>query len=1805
MAFDIIGARKAGYSDDEIADHLAQKHSFDIQAARDSGYSSQEVLGHLISKSDVGSGEPSPAAPTKLPISKMGPNAANETVRPGAILSELDVNLTDTSDDADFLKGTQGAANLINAPQKEKAIPVYEQQDIIQAFDQAGRLKGVPTKLNRPLSEASAILDTEPKRGPLTFARDRMLQSHPKRSIDTRTFQEFDPSNEAAARQLEPLKGLIPDPLTGAIDSTEAIIAGIAENVATQATQYGAMTVGGIPLLLGGAGAEVIESLGHDELPSLTRIGERFREGADALTYKPLTDSGKRQVEATGQILTAIPRAVDALDSDDKFKANFPNFYATMQVAGEFAPWIAAGKMAKGPTGPKDRISKIGVKASQEDYNNLAKEYTDYVGAAEGTLEYDHAVGTINDMVKSVNGLSEGEVKAAVAKIKGMKTGNIGGDIETTAQEVASGKTTEVSKDVAGPDTKTGESIPKTPGRRSGLNVDAPDGETNAVVGEVVEGPRGETARTIPGVDVPDRLSKLAAKSQEGRATPGRWVIEEDTTAEEAKIADDSQPRKGKAKKAQVTGGTLEKAGETATEAGGEKAAVETGETVPVRGVDGGRGEGVRILRPAVRSGSDLVIGEPGSTHPDILEANPDIPEKAERGFAGPDGEFMTRDEAAGWLKENNPAVYDEWEKANPENDLHSQDLNKAVEKVDTPLRKYWKDKGLADKLSNNADKSGIQADHADAEKAHQDLAESLDGSSYAKYHEDMAAYHKKLASTKYLDRADDAIKNRDEESALKWLAKADEIDRAGMAPELRELPPEMRTTGIKNAVTEEERETIGKTPVEVQVRRSFGEAFDRGKAAVDEGRIDPRQLASRLADQPRALTAEESVALIYDRMRLQNDHAATMENIENAVKKDDKASELENRQRLAKIEDDINTNDEAARRTGYEQGLGLAARKMMIAEDYTLARSIQRARVAIGKELPAEIRAKIEDLTKQLNEAMAKSQAYEDKLAELEAQRKVQKVKNEADESPARKRREHRAESREELDTEFKALAGRLRAKLSKLNINFDPEDVTILGEMMRIRVLEGMNKAKDIVDDIYEELSDLEDVSKRDIQDAISNYGKSYKLSQDELQVELRELRRQMRLMSALDDVESGDLPEHSGLQRDPVSDEVRDLQRQIKDAMRESGLDATTNRSPEEKWKTALDSVKTRLKNDIHDLDQQIEAGKRTHKVKQPLEYDAEAKRLKALRDEKKALLDEIDAKSPKDQAALDAIHLKAYKTRTQKRIADLQRKLDTGDFEKSARRVLKMDPEAMRLKNEAEKVKEAINTEIRKQQLANRTTIERALDWSVKWRRAVILSGLQTVGKLTTAATMRQITTPLEEIMGAVLQYVPGIAQISAKAPREGGGMNVRAEAAAFRQWFEKQTWRDVKDVMKTGQGELDRLFGKKSDRPPELLEFFGRVHGSLKVTPKRAEFYRSLQKRTEFAMRQGLDMSDPTTQATITAEAYIDANRAIFMQDNAMVTSYRILINYLKLKGTGGKVAAATMQLLLPIVKIPTNFVAETTSYAAGGAKALGKVIAVKGIKNLKPEEADYVMRALKKQGIGLAMLAIGYFMAEAIGGYYQMGEKRKSGEVEAGGLRIFGINIPKWALHSPVLEVLQMGATLRRVQDHYADMNAKNDAKPESQRKPSKGSGTAAGVYAGARGVAGEIPFFEQPVRMGEALRTSETAGKWGAQLTESMIVPPDLRRVSKAMDKAGDQQIPREQNTLGQMLLGDIPGQRSNLPLDMVKVKRMQLDKLADIMENAPSYVVDELKPAFRKKFRAAKGLEPDERQRYLEILK
>jgi len=174
------------------------------------------------------------------------------------------------------------------------------------------------------------------------------------------------------------------------------------------------------------------------------------------------------------------------------------------------------------------------------------------------------------------------------------------------------------------------------------------------------------------------------------------------------------------------------------------------------------------------------------------------------------------------------------------------------------------------------------------------------------------------------------------------------------------------------------------------------------------------------------------------------------------------------------------------------------------------------------------------------------------------------------------------------------------------------------LIQELFYYKVQQGMREPIKIAESISEDLGSLYiRMSKREIMDIVSNYGVTTYPSQEEVDIAARQIRSVYRLMSALEDVRKGKVPLKTGYQRDAQTEQEHRLLKQIRYEMKIMGIDAASLKDQTERWKIALESVKTRLRNEIIDLTHFINTGERIPK-REPIEYDEESMELKAYRD-----------------------------------------------------------------------------------------------------------------------------------------------------------------------------------------------------------------------------------------------------------------------------------------------------------------------------------------------------------------------------------------------------------------------------------------------------------------------------------------------------------------------------------------------------------------------------------------------------------
>lgn len=569
---------------------------------------------------------------------------------------------------------------------------------------------------------------------------------------------------------------------------------------------------------------------------------------------------------------------------------------------------------------------------------------------------------------------------------------------------------------------------------------------------------------------------------------------------------------------------------------------------------------------------------------------------------------------------------------------------------------------------------------------------------------------------------------------------------------------------------------------------------------------------------------------------------------------------------------------------------------------------------------------------------------------------------------------------------------------------------------------------------------------------------------------------------------------------------------------------------------KLAAAIKSVKTRIENQIKDLELQIQTRQKIVKQRTPLQYDDAANALKARLDELKAQYDEIFPREP----LTDAQRLANWKKRTAQRIQELNDRLAAGDFAKRPTRPPpEMDPEALNLQAQLYRAKQSFQRGLIEDRLKNRPWFEKAQDTFLRWYRGGILSSPVVFAKLTAAAIVRAGLTPVEEAVGVGIgKAFPKLAE---RAPRE-GYWNSLAEAKAITSQLTKGP-KDAWDLLRTGETNLDVLYGKGREgaigeqrvRPFSIADIPGRTHGAWKASTKRAEFERSLTKRLAYYIRNGVDASNPAVQLRASVEAYKDANRSIFLQDNRVVSAYQSALRTLEQKG--GKPLATVARTLVPIVRVPSNIVSEAFQFALGSVTGSAKLARAfsKGIETLPPEQADLIMRELKKGSIGGAALMVGYLLPNVWGGFYQKNEKRNKADVKPSELRIGETELPQYLLHHPIFETIQAGATVRRVADRNRDPNAMP---------------IAVGTEAAVLGLIEETPFINEMLDTAKAFDPRQKDAYFG-ELARSIAEPQLLQWLAKRSDRnaAGDV-IPRKPTTFVQQLKMGVPGLRQQVPL-------------------------------------------------------
>jgi hypothetical protein len=553
------------------------------------------------------------------------------------------------------------------------------------------------------------------------------------------------------------------------------------------------------------------------------------------------------------------------------------------------------------------------------------------------------------------------------------------------------------------------------------------------------------------------------------------------------------------------------------------------------------------------------------------------------------------------------------------------------------------------------------------------------------------------------------------------------------------EGPTDPNVSGIKKAlVSDEIIEGVNLDKISDKEMQSLAEKI------IATNEVVPENIVNEILTKPRALQPKEVVALIHYKATLDNKLRDAYKKKNELIENGEETGTID--AEIQATENAVENFDIVAVITASQQSLAFRLRKGMLDKDYNLVTQINKYKAVNKGVIPPDVEAKFRELDKKIREvndqlidAEKRAKEAEEELAiknikESVAREKIKsniKTASKDIASKIRKKKFHKpgifssatpvsvlvdaaleisASTIEAGGTIAQAVAdGWNHIKKSDWYKNLtkdkqveaeeafadmvspkeaveSEERLTIPNSLIREAVEQGNATIEDVTKFIQEAIKeDYPNITEREVRDAITKYGKTANLSRDEIDTQIRKIKRVGKLISAIEDVQNKKRPLRSGLQRDKLDSEERILSKQLKEGMKDLPIDAELQAR---QLKTSLDAIKSRLQNQIEDLNREIETGEQGAKGK-PVPYDEEAKALIEERDRVKALHDDVFGKSDlTDEQKID----RTIKS-TERAIAETERRIAEGDLEAKKSKAIN-SPELQAVRDRLKKTKETL-------------------------------------------------------------------------------------------------------------------------------------------------------------------------------------------------------------------------------------------------------------------------------------------------------------------------------------------------------------------------------------------------------------------------------------------------------------------------------------------------------------------------------
>lgn len=375
------------------------------------------------------------------------------------------------------------------------------------------------------------------------------------------------------------------------------------------------------------------------------------------------------------------------------------------------------------------------------------------------------------------------------------------------------------------------------------------------------------------------------------------------------------------------------------------------------------------------------------------------------------------------------------------------------------------------------------------------------------------------------------------------------------------------------------------------------------------------------------------------------------------------------------------------------ESARELAARAVLISENYTVEGYVTALEDIYGRELTPKERDGARTLAKKYREQNERASALDKELDTIASEVKDEQIKAKAQaeldrqvqESTAKK--DQLAGKKEALKEERKDLWNQFFEKGAQANLGFSVEQAIVLQKILVNKIKEGAINLEQLVDWVNREITSRggEKLSDRDVYDALT-YEKK-KLPPEEAQKRVTELKQIAKIINKINDAISGVY--HPGATVAETSALVKALRKQLAEVVKLKGLKIEASRvksleaaiekalldlehGPEPKATRPDTPEETVLRKRLEGLRKQIKEKHGTKDEPSLVDQIAETeKKIAEVKDQNDKQYRPVDGKpKPKDPAELKAVKDRLREEFNRQKaldeIHDLENQLRSGDF-----------------------------------------------------------------------------------------------------------------------------------------------------------------------------------------------------------------------------------------------------------------------------------------------------------------------------------------------------------------------------------------------------------------------------------------------------------------------------------------------------------------------------------------------------------